>query len=227
MSWRLNSPKYLLSNWKLNGHVNDLIRGYNGSWVGTESYIENAFGRQAADLDGSSEIVSSDFPDITTGDFSVFCWINNVQTLTPGFAYAIVTDKETINGTKVGWSFQLNGADVVKGLNFRINDGSQANDVTIGLSTDRRNLLSDGCWHFVGVTVDRDGYVTLYVDNFSGEITLLNDEKLTLSNDQDLTIGVYGNGSSQPFTGGIGDIKIYDTVLTQDEVRKLYIRDHL
>jgi hypothetical protein len=160
---------------------------------------------------------------ISTEDFSMVMWMKNGQTLTGAFdVYNLVTDKNTSNGTLIGWTVQLSGG-TEKGLNFRINDGGQANDSVVKLTTDRTTLLSNNDWHLVAVSADRSGNATLYVDNFTGETGDISSQSGSLSNDQDLTLGVYGNKTSQPFTGSMRDVMIFkNRILTAKEILNIY-----
>lgn len=158
---------------------------------------------------------------ITTEDFSVVAWINNSQSLAAANAYAIITCKETVNNTKIGWSLRLSG-DTDNGVAFDINDGGAAADTEINPTTSRNTLLSNGNWHQIAVTADRDGNALIYVDDNTGEGGSIAVQNLTLLNNQDLVIGVFGDKASSPFTGMIKNVMIIKRLLTATEIGDLY-----
>ncbi len=195
---------------------------------GTPTFGVNPLGGgKAITLDSSNPDYAS-FDDatvdgdlITTEDFSVVAWINNSSSLVLATSYAIVSDKETANLTKIGWSFRLSGS-TDNGLAFDINDGDAAADTEITLSTARNDLLSDGAWHQVAVTADRDGNALLYVDDYAGEGGSIAVQNKTLSNDQDLAIGIMGNKVTTPFNGMIKNVMIIRRLLSATEIGDLY-----
>jgi len=158
---------------------------------------------------------------IGTGDFSIVAAIKNSATLA-GTAnkYTIIADKDQPNTTKIGFAFILAGGSL-NGLQIRLNDATNANDMTLSLSTDRTTLLSNGNWHTVGVSVDRGTIADsrLYVNSFSGEYSAAGDAigANTLSNDQDLTLGTLGNKITYPATLSVAYVLIYKRILSAAE----------
>jgi hypothetical protein len=162
---------------------------------------------------------------IGTEDFSLAIWIKNSLTLASSSnVYVLVADKQTANNSAIGYCLQLKGGSVDKGLILRMNDGGQAIDDVVRFSTDRTTLLSDGNWHLIAVTVDRSDGAVLYVDDFDGEgIGSISGQSNTLFNDQDLTLGVYSNKTTQPFTGSMRNFIMFkDRLLTSNERLGIY-----
>ena len=89
------------------------------------------------------------------------------------------------------------------------------------------DILADGQWHHIAVTFDRDGNAIRYIDgsavNEAVDISSVGD----ISNDEILAIGQRGNVAGfpydSPFDGRIDDVRLYDEVLTAEEVSGLAI----
>lgn len=193
----------------------------NFTITGSPTIIESPTGKAMAFDLTNPDNVKRAMPEITTEDFSVIVLMRNSQILTSN-TYMLVTDKEVSNQTKIGWALILKGdAGLNKGVAFRINDGGQVNDSVIDVTTDRRALLSDGNWHLIGVTIDRDGAGAIFVDSFASEGSSIGGQTGSLANDQDLTIGSYGDNSTQPFTGSMAFALIYKRLLSAKEIENL------
>jgi len=206
--------------------LNDLRRRYTVN--GNPTPVNSPFGKALSlDIDTPDYVAADDATYrgdlIGTEDFSVALW---VRTTNADIADdpILVCDKASSNGTNVGWAFLLSRLVLVgaNGLHLRINDGSQVNDTYTGLTTNRISLLFDMNWHFVAVTCDRDGDATFYVDQYAGETDGV-DDPLTLTNNQDLTIGCWGNKSIESGAPSIAlrNLLIFKRVLTATEISNL------
>jgi hypothetical protein len=192
-----------------------------GTVTGNPTIVDTARGR-ATLFDGSNDYVAmtGSTPILGTSDFSVVLWVKNSQTLAgDNDFYVVLSDKQGTNGSFVGWAVALHGG-INNGLELRINDGDAANDTVIQVSTDRTTLLSDGNWHCIALTADRDGNALLYVDDNAGEGGAISAQAKTMVNDQDLTVAAYGAGSSL-FGGATRGTMICDRLLSAVEISQI------
>ncbi|GAA3557231.1 LamG domain-containing protein [Snuella lapsa] len=164
-----------------------------------------------ANFNGSSDKVEvSASPDINfrgTDDFSIGFWVNTTSTDSDP---AMVSDKDWGGGSNPGFVFAYTGGD------WKLNIGGNGDRIDIGGSD-----IGDGYWHYLAATFDRDGNVTLYQDGVvqgSSSLTGLTDitSNLPIFIGQDGT-GNYGNW----FEGKIGQVTVFDYVLTEQEVSTL------
>ncbi|WP_299074717.1 LamG domain-containing protein [uncultured Paraglaciecola sp.] len=180
------------------------------------------------EFDGSNDYVT--VPDDSTlqsqagasGTMSIAAWINPSNFTTKS---AIVS--KYANG----------GADNAREFLFRTLDGSNAGKLILGVydtsssnydSARSTNTINTSEWSHVVVTFDNSesgitNKIQIYIngtletmvrDGFSGTFSSIPDSTTAFE------IGVFGAGS-QPFTGGIAEVRYYGDVLTADEVTYL------
>ncbi|TXF91487.1 T9SS type A sorting domain-containing protein [Neolewinella aurantiaca] len=146
----------------------------------------------------------------TDQDFSIGFWIR-----TDGWDGdpAIISNKD--------WSAGAN-----PGFNIALSPGAGNIDVNVGDGTNRADLdagnITDGLWHHVLASFDRDGLMTLYLDGIEVEsidISSVGD----LNNDHAFNIGMDGTGdysagySSTGPSSEIAEVRIYNTVVSPDQ----------
>ena len=96
--------------------------------------------------------------------------------------------------------------------------------------TDRFSEITDGEWHFITGTFDRDGNMTLYIDgeqptqgsgygNGAAQVDI-SDQQNSIDV-ADFTIGADGFGNYGLQNGYIDELSVYKEVLTQEEVKAL------
>jgi len=101
-------------------------------------------------------------------------------------------------------------------LSFQLNDGGFTN-----YSSTSDNLY-DNSWHYVVVTGDRNGMLTFYIDGFQ-QGTYSISSIGNINSDSDIFFGRdEQNSSGTHFNGVIDDIQIYNRVLSEIEIQKLY-----
>jgi len=213
MSWRINSPKYLLSHWPLNGHAEDLIRKKNGTWSGTDDYEENQFGIQAAKFNGSSYIggfTESNFDINTT--FTLSAWI---KTTDSGNSLAIISKGKS--GDTFNYLFSMDVTNAIELFVFGLSDTNLVGNT----------VINDGKYHHIAAVYD-GAQTRLHVD---GDLDASESATGTPTvDDHPFYIGAResaAGGVEKQFNGQIGDVRIYTTGLTTDEIHKLWKRDHL
>lgn len=170
--------------------------------------IFNPFSLNFEGTNDRVEIPPADQLDITTGSFSA--WFKADPDVS-GFR-AILADEANVGG-QVLWSYRLLIAQDTGLLlfDFTTNNGSQF-IVTSNVP------VNDSLWHHVGVTRDdQTKLVTLYLDGIL-QNSLAYTGQLDLTNNP-LWIGQSPvNGGAHSFIGAIDDVRLYDRVLSTDEI---------
>ncbi len=110
-----------------------------------------------------------------------------------------------------GWILQVDATDVFR---FIVNDGGdQRANGNVAPDIDR-------LYHVVG-TFETDGAVRLYVDSVLQDSEDTVSSSLNLNTSQNITIGTQSAGLGH-FDGNISDARIYNKVLSQEEIDDLY-----
>ena len=147
--------------------------------------------------------------DITTGDFSIECYIKFNDLI--GNKWFIA--KGAGGGTN-GWSLYRSSSSIVS----RIDDSTGgAVSVATGITT--------GVWYHVISTFDRNGNNILYIDSIGNTPVSIATRVLTLTVAYPVTLAAYSTGSDN-CNCEIALARQYDKVLTQTEVNERY-KDYL
>ena len=222
-----NSGSFKGNPTRISGSANNLGIQSTGSIVGN-----------ALHFDGSGDVIrisSSALPDehLAEGDFTITAWINWNNSAAEHDIIACKRDSQ-------GDGFQMDireqqgtsgGDDPPFALGFAFdsnNDGVGAISTVQGFKE-----IESGSWAHVAVTVDRDDKVKLYVngefDNQSGAISGVTSAVTgSPSNNAPFCIGgklttATDTSVSNGFNGYIDEVRIYDNVLTENEIRGLYL----
>lgn len=138
-------------------------------------------------------------------DWSISFWLKTTSTSNDA---AIITDKDWDSGYNPGWVFALANGQIL------CNVGDGANRIDLGSGS----AINDGEWHYVTGTFDRDEMARLYVDGVRSDSASM------------VSIGNIDHGSAAlvmgadieadyPFEGEIDEVKIWDSSLSEAEVR--------
>lgn len=200
----------------------------NGEAVGTPGFAEGKIGKALA---FSSAADGSFFNYVTLGapaalnfgastDFSIAFWVKfSSWTGDPAF----VSNKSWSSGGNQGYVIATDGDGRLQ-WNFK-ESGSGRKDYDGPAGT-----LSNGQWHHVVVTFDREGNATSYIDGVQvdsrsiapGVETIDTPEGLATNIGQDGT-GAYTDGGSVGIADGlIDDVGIWRRVVTGGEVSRIY-----
>jgi hypothetical protein len=199
----------LQAHYEFEGTTNDSSVNANHGTIMDNPVFEPGKIGQAISFDGLSDYVNIDGYKGVVGDgndtppWTVTAWVR-----TSG------------NGEVVGWGSTGNG----NRMEFRINGGRTRAEGGGG-ATQGDTSMNDGQWHHIAVTVQPNSI-------YSSGIDLWLDGQLdTRSNndpdpwhptaDFDVKIGIRYNESGREFTGSIDDVRIYDRVLSQEEIAGL------
>ncbi len=201
----------------------NLIAGGNaGTLTNGPNWVAGSKVANSLNFDGSNDFVQvADYPQLNfgTGDFSIDAWIR----MTPGNAGGVrmVVDKRVNSGGSLQGYLLFVGSG--NGIGLQIASGGNHTNYP----SQSRPAISDGNWHHIAVTVDRDGGptgITFYFDGaFAGN---QNPSAITgsVSNSNPLRIGSE-LGTSNFFNGGIDEVELFDRVLTPEEVRSIFLAD--
>lgn len=177
-------------------------RGNNGTLtnMAADDWVSSQYGT-AMDFDGSNDFVSlgnNSVFQINTG--TICAWI---KTSNAGSSYRAILTKQLAYGM------------YLQGNVFMIYDFGSSSDRSTGIN------LADNRWHYVATTF-QSGVTNgtfLYVDGISRLTTTM-----TISDQQVQVLIGEGNTNSQHFAGQFDDLRIYNRVLSESEIRLLASR---
>jgi hypothetical protein len=214
---RLNNPKFLIGRWQFNNNLDD-ISGYSRNaslTAGTETYEEGDFANTVNVLDGSTYHSVSD--NITFNNvITVSVWIKTTTNNATKDDY-IFAKYDTGENNRV---FGINHANSTNKAAFVTSEDGQAKAGNLVLSN---NAINDGVWHhIVGVHDGDKNYI--YVDgDYNNEVDATNG---LYDTNQATVFGTLLSSNSPMagtyFIGSIFDARIYNVVLTGDEIKALF-----
>jgi len=206
---------HLVAWWKLDDDGSVLVvdssgYGHHGTLHGDPQYVPGYEG-EALELDGSGDFVLMDGYKgiLDTNPFTIAAWIRTGN-----------------NGQVVGWGNTGTGQKV----EFWINGGRLRCDTNGGNVQGDTNVIDDE-WHHAAVTVKQgatisSGDVTIYLDGQDDTRASTDTDAFNISANFDVKIGqMYDFSSSRWFVGFIDDLRIYDKVLTPEEIQKAMLGD--
>ncbi len=168
---------------------------------------------------------SLDFP---TSDFSVSVWVNPEDP--PNYyPFAIVNKRN--KGTENGWGLLMILKNAQKlNYSFQLGNGVEDNAPCTVLAYENATAsVKFGAWQHLVATVKRTGNFIFYVNGqpkFTKDIS--SKSSCLAGNSDNLTIGSpymkkdYGFSDTYSFPGAIDEVRIYNRVLSQDEITNIY-----
>lgn len=181
---------------------------YTTTLVGAPAYNTTHF-----TYDGTTEYVDTN-QSLAAEEFSVGAWFR-----TSAAGIKMIISKETTAGWPWNYRIWLNGGTIV-------GDVAQSGGANSSISS-AGPAYNDGSWHLVMFTRN-DSTLILYVD---GESIASQSDTLTgtIQNAQEVWFGrsAFTGGGARPsgsyqFTGDLGELFIYDRVLTSGEILQNY-----
>lgn len=141
-----------------------------------------------------------------TEDFSFSCWIKTGSENEDG---TIISDKNWRSGMNKGWILVMQSGNLL----FNISDGAIRKDIKTN-----SEKYNDNKWHYVAVSADRDGLLSLYVDGKLKASTDMSTVKNINSNNP-IYMGI-DISNRFPYQGLLEEVKIWNAVKTQEELRE-------
>ncbi|MDP1955177.1 MAG: tandem-95 repeat protein [Polaromonas sp.] len=184
----------------------------------------------AIQFDGKGATLAVDPAELDpiTGSATISFWINTTQKLS--------TDAAQFGGTDIGWNrpsvigSEQNGAVNDAQWGWLDNNGRIGLNVGDTAGAKSTTIISDGTWHFVAMTRNATtGQTQLWVDGVLESTVTAGGLAGTITNVFGIgfTNGVYGNfdrriDNDKYLNAGIDDLRIYDSVLTNEQVRSVW-----
>jgi len=200
----------LVAHYPFDGDIRDVSGNENhGVMHGTtveEALIEDRFDNpdMALFFDGIDDFIQvpgDDSLDITTGEITMCAWVNIPEFLGTG-QYYIIDSRDGLGG---GYGINID----TNYFQFWI--GSKTLNFLIEIPSKE--------WHFIVATYDSE-IMNLYINGVLTKISYLTAEFIPSLTS--LFIGQYRD-YKQRFSGKMDDIRIYDRVLSEYEVKELYV----
>ncbi len=201
----------LMCWWTFDGNALDTSGNErHGTLNGSPTFGPGVFGQALEFQDNPDYVTIDGYKGVLgTHAFSITAW---VKTANPANIEQIVHWGAHVGGQRV--EFRINSN------RLRISHG----DGNVQGNTD----LIDGEWHHVAVTVidnatASSGDVTFYVDGEDDTMESTDPDgwDIVANATLDVTIGWRPTQQDRPFIGSIDDVRIYDKVLTQEEIQAI------
>jgi hypothetical protein len=191
----------LVGYWKLNGTNKDYsVLGNNGTWTG-ESYTNGFNNHLFGNFTGTNymRIIGIGSYTNITSEFSISVWFN-------------VTDANVL-GVLYSSTASLSSRFSMRVSNSELKCGMYNGADSIGVSS---GALTNG-WHHAVYTFNGSSTGTLYIDGVRQTGT----NAPAYGSDIASYIGIRTD-LTQGFTGQIGEFRVYNKILTNDEILELY-----
>ncbi len=197
--------------YRFEGNSNATTGGVNGT--DTDMAYGTSYGKrgQGALFNGSTSTIALDnaVGQVTTGDFTVGAWM---KTSNQG---ANIDDIIAKRGATAGWDVGVQNGSIVLSLR-------DATGVTTYTFADSSSY-TDGNWHHVVVSVDRDVSAKLYVDGAYVSSVDCTDRVLTITNTAVTHIGSYSTGIIYNWDGYLDEVVFFNSALSATQANDLYI----
>lgn len=213
------SPQ-LIGHWTFDNTLEDSAGSADGVFSdGSPTYVTGQFG-SAISLDGINDhVVLGDSSDLNFGigtDFTVALWVNTIGWDNDA---AIISNKNWAYGGNVGWVIAgQSGGGGWWQWNYCASGADRLDYDPAG------PIMNDGLWHHLCVTHDRDGAARFYFDgDYQSQMSLASSMGLIDAGYPTVigTDGAEGAEWSFWFAGDIDEVRIYNYVLTDNDVADL------
>lgn len=176
-----------------------------------QSFESNRMGYEYLDTQYGTVQDDDDYLDfVNEGDFSVGVWIKTTSD-GRGSDPVIIGNKDWSNNENPGFIFAFEGNK----WTALIADGSSKENIWV------ENNVNDGEWHYLTATYDRDGSMVIYEDGIEWGTRDISGIGNSISN-LPIRLAQDGTGGYNPtFEGIIADAKVFDYVLSAQEVADL------
>jgi len=177
--------------------------------LGSPPDFGTLYSGRALEFDGVTDyvgIADTDSIDLGTSDFTLSLWIK-----TSAQGHMRIIDKKDAS---TGWLLSINTSEQ---LNYVLDD--TGGDATYtGVSN-----ISDGNWHYVVLSADRDGNGIIYIDAVVDKTDDISARSASLDSTSSIFIGADApSGDSLFFDGKITNVQIWDKVWSESDVQYAY-----
>ena len=195
----------------------------NGKLVGNVEFVDGVKGKAIHIVNDETAIEAKQYVDFGKvedlrfgkDDFTIMFWYKGTKEMnTEG---AVISNKNWDSGANPGFAIgTFTDPRPGIGLNFTV-EGSSRKD------TGRYSSATDGKWHHIAATYDRDGMMTLYIDGKKTDSTSISADlgKTIDVNDLNLILGADGNKHYPVNDSYIDELKIYKNVLPENEIETI------
>lgn len=198
----------LILHWKFDEESGSVAKDSSGK--GHDGTIHNAVrlnvaGRdgKAFQFDGTSEsyvsVVASLLP--AESAYTASFWLKTAKKQVP-----LLSNGQPTKDDVQGWSVEIYGKNEIALLQQ-------------GRGTNGAKVVTDDKWHFIVVTRDTSGQVSIYVD---GSEDISRKESQVPALFPGLEVGRRSSATSYFYTGLIDDVRLYDVALSSTKVKQLY-----
>ncbi len=210
----------------------DTGRGNDGTVVGNPEFVRGVSGkavhlRNSDDVAGVSKTAEQyvDFGkpgdlQFGTEDFSLAFWFKTEPHSKEG---AVISNKNWDSGGNPGFNI----GDMNQGINLNFNTDTSLSRI----ETDRFAGVSDGMWHHIAATFDRDGDMVFYIDgeipkagnyNSNEAVQDISGRKGVSIDAENFVLGADGRFKNSVSDVYLDELSVYKTVLTEEDVKQIY-----
>ena len=195
----------------------------NGKLVGDIEFVDGVKGKAIHIVNDETAVEAKQYvdfgkvEDLRFGkeDFTIMFWYKGTKEMdTEG---AVISNKDWDSGANPGFAIgTFTDPRPGIGLNFTV-EGSSRKD------TGRYSSATDGKWHHIAATYDRDGMMILYIDGKKVDSTSISADlgKTIDVNDLNLILGADGNKHYPVNDSYIDELKIYKKVIEAYELESV------
>ncbi len=193
---------------------------YVGGFSNTAALSTPPGSGYALDFDGMDEYVEipdEDRFDFGTDDFTVEFWFKSDNKPSSGSDFILAKFE---SGQQNGWDVLVRDASGSHHIMFQLKNG------TTGLNAETDADWTDGQWHHVAAFRNGNNQY-IYVDGVgSSNNPVSGADNYDVSNDRDLGIGarLSSGGVNSHFKGSVDEVRIWNTALTESEIRSWMTR---
>ena len=200
------------------GTATDSVNGITGELVGSPVFGEGVKGKAIHLVNpNDGDDVADQYVNfgedealkLGTDDFTIMFWYKSPAD--SDYEGSVISNKDWDSGGNDGFCI----GDMRQGLtlNFRAKSTSGRKD------TGRYPAATDGSWHHVAATFDRDSRMTMYVDgNEVGSTSIADQAGKTIDVGLPLVLGADGKFNFGIEDAWIDELKIYRSILSQDDL---------
>ena len=211
-SSRLDDPEYLVGYWKLNSNALDYSGyGNDGTWAGDELHGTTPWGKSSVDFGGDDDFISFGNVLNLTSQYSISFWFKP-DAVSGGSDKTIIAKMDADDDV----TFWIRIQQSELALNFTVAGSSTQTIASVA------DLVADSWYHAVITYTDGHSYIYLNgaYDTYETDSTSI---PVTAGN---LVFGAKTNGTGDFYDGEVAEVRVYNIILTADEVAKLYTRTY-